>query len=250
MLKLFDSIFHIIYYRFPIIENQGYLPPQFLPSDYLKFMSRYELLGGTVVSGSFQGFDTQYLISALSVLGKHYVGVINYNPHYTDLDIINLDKLGVKAIRFNVKRGTKDVIDLIEYASKRVFDLVNWHSEIYIDSKDIHSIKDKLLKIPCLAIDHLGLSKEGFDDVLSLVEKGAYVKASGFGRLDFDPVWAIKQILAINENACVFGSDLPSTRAQRPFLPSDIELINNNFDNSHSKKIFYENALKLYKINF
>lgn len=249
MLKLFDSIFHIIYYRFPIIENQGYLPPQFLPSDYLKFMSRYELLGGTVVSGSFQGFDTQYLISALSVLGKHYVGVINYNPHYTDLDIINLDKLGVKAIRFNVKRGTKDVIDLIEYASKRVFDLVNWHSEIYIDSKDIHSIKDKLLKIPRLAIDHLGLSK-GFNDVLSLVEKGAYVKASGFGRLDFDPVWAIKQILAINENACVFGSDLPSTRAQRPFLPSDIELINNNFDNSQSKKIFYENALKLYKINF
>jgi predicted TIM-barrel fold metal-dependent hydrolase len=79
MLKLFDSIFHIIYYRFSIIENQGYLPPQFLPSDYLKFMSRYELLGGTVVSGSFQGFDTQYLISALSVLGKHYVGVINYN---------------------------------------------------------------------------------------------------------------------------------------------------------------------------
>jgi predicted TIM-barrel fold metal-dependent hydrolase len=249
MLKLFDSIFHIIDYRFPIIENQGYLPPQFLPSDYLKFMSRYELLGGTVVSGSFQGFDTQYLISALSVLGKHYVGVINYNPHYTDLDIINLDKLGVKAIRFNVKRGTKDVIDLIEYASKRVFDLVNWHSEIYIDSKDIHSIKDKLLKIPRLAIDHLGLSK-GFNDVLSLVEKGAYVKASGFGRLDFDPVWAIKQILAINENACVFGSDLPSTRAQRPFLPSDIELINNNFDNSQSKKIFYENALKLYKINF
>jgi len=208
------------------------------------------LLGGTVVSGSFQGFDTQYLISALSVLGKHYVGVVNYNPHYTDLDIINLDKLGVKAIRFNVRRGTKDAIDLLEYASKRVFDLVNWHSEIYIDSKDIHSIKDKLLKIPRLAIDHLGLSKEGFDDVLSLVEKGAYVKASGFGRLDFDPVWAIKQILAINENACVFGSDLPSTRAQRPFLPADIELINNNFDNSQSKKIFYENALKLYKINF
>jgi len=250
MLKLFDAIFHIIDYRFPIIENQGYLPPQFLPSDYLKFMSSYELLGGTVVSGSFQGFDTQYLISALSVLGKNYVGVINYNPHYTDLDIINLDKLGVKAIRFNVRRGTKDTIDLIEYASKRVFDLVNWHSEIYIDSKDIPSIKDKLLKIPRLVIDHLGLSKAGFDDVLSLVEKGACVKASGFGRLDFDPVWAIKQILAINENACVFGSDLPSTRAQRPFLPADIELINNNFDNSQSKKIFYENALKLYKINF
>ncbi|MGC8483749.1 MAG: hypothetical protein ACP5OE_08925 [Thermodesulfobium sp.] len=76
-----------------------------------------------------------------------------------------------------------------------------------------------------------------------------YVKASGFGRLDFDPVFAIKQIVSINPNSCVFGSDLPSTRAQRPFSYSDIDLINNNFDDSQKRKIFYENGLNLYRLN-
>ncbi|SDC63730.1 Predicted metal-dependent hydrolase, TIM-barrel fold [Desulfurella multipotens] len=249
MQKIFDAIFHIIDYNYKIIENQGYKPPQFLPKDYLEFMSNYELLGGAIVSGSFQDFDTQYLKSALSFFGKNYVGVINYNPDYSDSDIIELDKIGVKAIRFNIKRGTKETIDTIEYASKRVFEIASWHSEIYIDSKDIESIKNKLLSIPCLVVDHLGLSKDGFLNVLNLVEKGAYVKASGFGRLDFDPVFAIKQIVSINPNACVFGSDLPSTRAQRPFSYSDIDLINNNFDDSQKRKIFYENGLNLYRLN-
>ncbi|MGC8791286.1 MAG: amidohydrolase family protein, partial [Desulfurella sp.] len=57
MQKIFDAIFHIIDYNYRIIENQGYKPPQFLPKDYLEFMSNYELLGGAIVSGSFQDFD-------------------------------------------------------------------------------------------------------------------------------------------------------------------------------------------------
>ncbi len=248
MLKIFDSIFHIIDYRYKIIENEGYTPPEFLPLKYLDIMRGYDLLGGVVVSGSFQDFDTQYLKSALLTLGKHYVGVINYDPNYSDLDLINLDKLGVRAIRFNLKRSAKEVTDYIEYASKRVFEIVKWHSEIYIDSMYIPPIKDKLLNIPRLVIDHLGLSKDGFNNVLDLVEKGAFVKASGFGRLDFDPIWAIKQIVKINPQSCVFGSDLPSTRAKRPFSVSDINLIKDNFDEYQCENIFYKNALALYKI--
>ncbi len=248
MLKIFDSIFHIIDYRYKIIENEGYVPPEFLPKDYLRIMGIYDLQGGVVVSGSFQGTDIDFLKSALSMLGKRYVGVINYDPNYSDLDLINLDKLGVRAIRFNIKRGTKEIIDYIEYASKRVFDIVKWHSEIYIDSIYISTIKDKLLNIPRLVIDHLGLSKDGFNNVLDLVEKGAFVKASGFGRLDFDPIWAIKQIVKINPEACIFGSDLPSTRAKRPFSVSDINLIKGSFDEYQCESIFYKNALALYKI--
>ncbi len=246
MIKLFDAHFHIIDYSYPVIENQGYIPPQFLPQDYLKAMSEYNLLGGAIVSGSFQGFDTNYFKSAFSILGKNYVGVVNYNPNFSDSDIIDLDKMKIRAIRFNVKRGAKETIDLIEYASKRVFDIAGWHSEIYIDSKDIAYIKNKLLSAPLLVIDHLGLSKEGFKDILDLVEKGVFVKASGFGRLDFDPIWAIKQIIQINPKACMFGSDLPSTRAQRPFSPKDIDLINDNFDEPERSNILYKNALGLY----
>ena len=60
MLKnfpLFDSHFHIIDPNYPLIRNNGFLPDAFTAEDYLKRMCAYDLVGGAVVSGSFQAFD-------------------------------------------------------------------------------------------------------------------------------------------------------------------------------------------------
>ena len=53
-MKLFDSHFHIIDYHFPVKENNGYMPPSFKVNDNLNH--------------TFQGFDQDYLISALNQL--------------------------------------------------------------------------------------------------------------------------------------------------------------------------------------
>ena len=44
----------------------------------------------------------------------------------------------------------------------------------------------------------------------------------------------------------MFGTDLPSTRAKRPFEYGDIELIQQLFDEQATDKILYTNALKWY----
>ena len=46
----------------------------------------------------------------------------------------------------------------------------------------------------------------------------------------------------------MFGTDLPSTRAKRPFNKSDIELIK-TFSEEEQQKIFYKNAMRFYRIN-
>ena len=42
------------------------------------------------------------------------------------------------------------------------------------------------MSLPAVSIDHIGLSKAGFLTLLKLAEKGVRVKATGFGRVDFD----------------------------------------------------------------
>ncbi|MFE4239708.1 amidohydrolase family protein [Peribacillus butanolivorans] len=74
----------------------------------------------------------------------------------------------------------------MDYLARRVYELVNWHTELYIDSNSLTEITTIVEKLPSVSIDHLGLSKSGFTNLLSLVDKGVRVKATGFGRIDFD----------------------------------------------------------------
>jgi len=62
-----------------------------------------------------------------------------------------------------------------------------------MDSKDIKELSSTLYKLPMFSVDHLGLSKAGLNDLYKLVEMGTGVKATGFGRIDFDPLPVMKR---------------------------------------------------------
>ncbi|MFF2590903.1 hypothetical protein ACFVSS_24240 [Peribacillus butanolivorans] len=122
----------------------------------------------------------------LQTLGENFVGVTQLPYNTSDYEIIKLNELGVKAIRFNVNRGDSEDISRLDYLARRVYELINWHTELYIDSNSLTEITTIVEKLPSVSIDHLGLSKSGFTNLLSLVDKGVRVKATGFGRIDFD----------------------------------------------------------------
>lgn len=247
MLEIFDSHFHIIDPRFPLIPNQAYLPSPFTSQDYIERVKHLNIKGGAVVSGSFQAFDQTYLLSSLKELGPAFVGVTQLPASVSDEEILSLNASGVRAVRFNLKRGGSEGLDKMEGFARRIHDLVGWHIELYVDSKDLADLSKILQRLPSVSIDHLGLSKAGFSDLLALIEKGIKVKATGFGRLDFDVRFALKEIVKANPDAMMFGTDLPSTRAPRPFLDKDIDLILDTFDQSLSHKILYSNAIEFYK---
>jgi len=135
-LKIFDAHLHIIDFDFPIIENQGYTPPSFLVSDYQKETANLNVHGGAIVSGSFQGFDQNYLIKALEQMGPSFCGVTQLPYTVTDDEIVDLHSKGVRALRFNIKRGGSESLSKLDYFARRVYDLVGWHSELYIDAKE------------------------------------------------------------------------------------------------------------------
>lgn len=245
-MRIFDAHFHIIDFNFPIIENQGYLPPNYVVEDYQNETTDLNVLGGAIVSGSFQGFDQEYLLNALKQMGTTFCGVTQLPFTVTDEEIINLNEKGVKALRFNIKRGGSEDLSKLDYFARRVYDLVGWHSELYIDAKELPEIASTIEKLPAISIDHLGLSEEGLPHLLKLVDKGIHVKATGFGRVELNVEKTLRSIYETNPDALMFGSDLPSTRAKRTFEYTDIELIQQLFDEQATDKILYTNALKWY----
>ena len=245
--KYFDCHFHIIDKNFPVVPNQGFMPDAFTSEDYLDRLKSVDLCGGAVVSGSFQAFDQSYLFQALKVLGPSFVGVTQVRQTVSDQELQELNGAGVRAVRCNVKRGGSAEIHHLESMARRVHQLVGWHTELYVDSAELADLFETLVSLPAVSIDHLGLSKAGFPTLLKLVEKGVRVKATGFGRVNFDVRPALTDLYAANPRALMFGTDLPSTRAPRPYKDDDYTLVLETLGEEKAANVFYKNAIEFYR---
>ncbi|TAN13071.1 MAG: 2-pyrone-4,6-dicarboxylate hydrolase [Burkholderiaceae bacterium] len=244
--RVFDAHFHIIDPRYPLIPNNGYRPPAFTCDDYRQRIRGLPLAGGVVVAGSFQGFDQTWLIAALRQLGPTFVGVAQIPHTASDAEILELNRAGVRAVRFNLKRGGSEAIEHLDRLARRVHELAGWHAELYVDSRDLHVLYDALAALPAVSIDHLGLSRDGFSTLLKLAEHGVHVKATGFGRVDFDVRQALKDVFAANPEALMFGTDLPSTRAPRPYQDGDRLLVTEALGEAAAARVLCDNALCFY----
>ena len=245
---LFDAHFHVIDPRFPLVPNRGYLPDRYTVSDYRERMAGYDLWGGAVISASFQAFDQDYLVDALHRLGGSFVGVTQLPASVTDEELLELHGYGVRATRFNVQRGGSEDISRLDTVARRIHELLGWHVELYVDARELEPLYDTLVALPAVAIDHLGLSAEGLPLLLRLAEHGVRVKATGFGRVDFDVRSAVTSLFAANPDALMFGTDLPSTRAARPYSDRDFKLVVETLGEAAARKVFFENAWSFYRM--
>lgn len=245
---LFDSHFHVIDHRFPLTPNNGYLPDDLICKDYLTQLSAYDLRGGAIVSGSFQTFDQSYLLDALHTLGPLFVGVTQLPVTVSDQEILDLDSAGVRAVRFNLKRGGSENVRHLDTMARRVHELAGWHVELYVDSRELADLFHTLVVLPAVSIDHLGLAGEGFGTLLRLAERDVRVKATGFGRVDFHVPDALRQLHAANPQALMFGTDLPSTRAPRPYADADFLLVADTLGDEAARAVFYGNAVEFYRL--
>ncbi|MGP3683577.1 amidohydrolase family protein [Streptomyces sp. IBSNAI002] len=246
---VFDAHLHIVDPRFPLIENDGYLPPAFTVAQYRERTAGLGIRGGAVVSGSFQGFDQGYLRDALAVLGPTYAGVTQVPATVTDEEIGSLDAAGVRAVRFNVRRGGSATLDQLDRLARRVHDVAGWHTELYIDARDLPELSATLAALPAVSVDHLGLHRDGLPHLLKLVEQGVKVKATGFGRVDLDPATVMAAVVRADPTALMAGTDLPSTRARRPFSDEDFALIAETVGEEHLGAVLWDNAAAFYHID-
>jgi predicted TIM-barrel fold metal-dependent hydrolase len=164
----------------------------------------------------------------------------------TDDEVMRLHEAGVRAVRFNLYRSRPGTLGGLESLTFRVHELAGWHAELYVDSKDLLELEPRLTSLPKLAIDHLGMTRDGYPALLGLVERGARVKATGFGRVGLDVATALWEIAEVNPGALIFGTDLPGTRAARPFEEADIDVIVETLGEPLADRVLHENATNWY----
>ena len=245
---VFDSHFHVIDPRFPLVPNDGYVPDVFDVQTYLHVTTELDVTGGAVVSGSFQGFDQSYLLAALAELGPGFVGVTQVPPDIDDDELRRLGRHGVHAVRFNLFRGGSAGRDDLLALGRRAWDVAGLHVELYVDTADLPDLESTITQLPMVSIDHLGMSATAWDSLLRLVETGVRVKATGFGRIGHDAASALRDIFAVDPGALMFGTDLPGTRAPRPFTPDDITLIESTLGPESLPRVLHDNAMEFYRM--
>src|SRR5207244_10916789 len=124
------------------------MPEAFTSEDYLDRLKAVDLCGGAVVSGSFQAFHQSYLFHALKVLGPTFVGITQVPQTVSDQELQELNSAGVRAVRFNVKRGGSEEIHHLENFARRAHELVGWHTELHLDPAELAELVDTIVAVP------------------------------------------------------------------------------------------------------
>jgi len=155
----------------------------------------------------------------------------------------------VRAVRFNLQRGGSEQVGELDRLARRVHEIAGWHVEIYADAARLLPIANTIAALPAVSVDHLGLTWSGLGLLLRLVERGVRVKASGFGRVDFDVRRALRDLCSANPDAPMFGTDLPSTRAPLPYADTDFALVADALGDRLASKVFSTNALAWYRLD-
>lgn len=247
-----DAHFHVIDPRFPLVANQGYLPPAFTAMDYRDRVAGLGIDGGVVVSGSFQAFDQGYLVAALAELGPGFAGVTNLPAEVDAAEILELDRAGVRAVRVNLYRGGSAGLADLDRLARRVHEIAGWHTELYLDAADLPTLAPVLSRLPQVTIDHLAMSDDPSGRLLDLVSAGVVVKATGFGRMTVaDPDALMAAIVRAAPGGLMFGTDLPSTRADVPFQNDDMARVAEavaSVDPGLVPAVMGENARRLYRL--
>lgn len=222
---LFDAHLHIFDPAFPMPGNQGFVPDPFTVAQYRARTAALGITGGAVVAASTQGTDHAPLLAAARALGPRFVVVAEAHRGQDDTAFAALAAAGVRGVRFNLWRsGAFDVPAMLAHA--RAAAAHGLHAELYADAATLGPFVNALAALPAaLALDHLGMTEAGLPVTCALAEAGVKVKATGFGRVALDVPAALEALARAAPLSLMAATDLPSTRATRPFADDDLGLI-------------------------
>ncbi len=245
---LFDAHLHIFEPVFPLPGNQGFVPEPFTAEQYRVRTASLGVVGGAVVAASTQGTDPAPLLAAARVLGPRFVVVAEAHPGQGEEDFAALAAAGVRGIRFNLFRGGAFGLPAMLAHARRAAGF-GLHAELYADAATLGAHVDALAALPAgLALDHLGMTEAGLPATVELARAGVKVKATGFGRVSLDVAHALGRLADAAPGALMAATDLPSTRAQRPFEEADLALIARILGPDRARAAFHDNAAAFYRV--
>lgn len=224
--------------QFPYLETRSFTP---VDAGKDKLFALHDFLGierCVIVQTALHGFDNSVVVDAMQARKGSYLGVALAPANTTSQEIMEMDKQGFRAIRFNFMAHLKnsDSIEDILELTKRM-EPFGWHLQVHFSSDLVHSLTPLLKRsaVP-VVIDHiarvdaaLGSDHTNFQGLLQLLDDPRfYVKVSGIDRISktypYDDGVMLGKILVDRfTEKCVWGTDWPHPNHHH--IPDDGHLI-------------------------
>ncbi len=157
----------------------------------------------------------------------------------SDTSLKEMDKAGVRAIRFNLSYPGATTLDMLAPLAKRIAPL-GWHIELVVQGTRLPGLESHLAALPCpLVLDHIahvpepnGLASEAFRTVARLLEKGhvwvtlsgPYVDSKAGAPTYADVAPVAKAMIAMAPERMLWGTDWPHP-TEKHRKPDDAVLV-------------------------
>lgn len=259
-----DCHHHIYDSRFPVDPNSTLRHPDATVADYRLLQKRLGTTRNVIVQPSTYGVDNSGLIKSLNEFGlKNTRGIAVVNTSVTDSELAQLDRAGVRGIRFNLSvPGAATNMGMVENLAQRVNEL-GWHIQVVAKPDTILAGKDVWNNVPCpVVFDHLGhitsIDQPAFEVILNLLREGkGWVKLSGAYILSkvgsptyLDRTVVAKEYVKEVPEQLVWGSDWPHPTSKIDKKPDDAILMSLLAkwapDEKIRNKILVDNPARLY----
>lgn len=227
-----DCHAHVIgpFERFPLSDERTYTPAEAPLSDYLAMLDANGFARGLLVHPGAHGWDNGALLDALATAPDRLRGVAVVPPNTGDATLGELDRAGVRGIRFThvaaqqpnrALPGRLNLDDLATFAPR--LRALGWTAQIWADADMVAERSDWLRTLGVsLVIDHMGFfnAARGPDDpafqaLLRLVGDGtAWLKLTVFRNSKAPPGFADVRpfhdaLVRANSERLLWGSDWP-----------------------------------------
>jgi D-galactarolactone isomerase len=260
-----DAHIHIYDPRFVATRPGARLTRNATVADYRLLQARLGTARTVVVQPAAYGFDNAVTVDAIAQLGiGNARGVAVVAPSITDAELRELDRLGVRGVRFTQHDPSTAVTtpEMIEPVAARIAE-VGWHVQLHMRGDQLVEMAALVERLPnTIVIDHMGRmpqpagpSHPAFDIVKRLLDSGrAWVKLSG-AYLDsrvpgHSDVRAVARALVKHApERCVWGSDWPhpTERETKPDDAALLDLVTDWAGNDETRRrILVDNPARLY----
>ena len=260
-----DAHIHIYDPRFLPAGSKARLADHAGVAEYRGLQARIGTSRTVVVTPAAYRTDNRVTLEAISALGMDSTrGVAVVHPVVTDAELEDLDKGGVRGIRFTLfdPATAATRFDMVEPLAHRVAEL-GWHVQLHWRADQIVAHASLLDRLPCtIVFDHMGRlpQPEGpghaaFGIIARLLDRGrTWVKLSGPYLASHGPAYADRKAVAsayvrAAPERLVWGSDWPHP-TEKDTKPDDaflLDLLSDwAGDESLRRKILVDNPSTLY----
>ncbi len=144
--------------EFPFAPERKYTPCNAGKDQLFALRDHLGFARNVIVQATCHGKDNRAMVDACRAAGELARGIASVGADITEAEIDEMDKAGVRGVRFNfVKR-------LVDATPKEVFLSIadkikgfGWHIVVYFEAQDLEELEPFLKQLPTtLVVDHMG----------------------------------------------------------------------------------------------